>query len=120
MKTLPKQLIAILFAALSALLIAQQPDPNQKQKEIKGATAWEFIAKQQQMALARNQAVEAEAQFNKARDRSQQIIKQLCEAEKAPLDACQIAVGAESITVVWREAPKPEKKDEKKKADQKK
>ena len=115
MKTLPKQFLAILFAALTALLIAQQPDPNQKQKEIKGATAWEVIAHQKQMIISQQQATAAEQSFQAARQRTEAIRKQLCEAEKAPLDTCQIAVGAESITVVWKEAPKPEAKSEPKK-----
>lgn len=115
MKTLPKQFLAILFAALTAVLIAQQPDPNLKQKEVKGEKAWEVIAHQKQMIISQQQATAAEQSFQAARQRTEAIRKQLCEAEKAPLDTCQIAVGAESITVVWKEAPKPEAKSEPKK-----
>lgn len=105
-----------LFLILPLLLFAQQqPDPNQKQKEIKGATAWEVIAHQKQMIISQQQAQSAEQSFQAARQRTEALRKQLCEAEKAPLEACQIAVGTDSVTVVWREPTKAEKKPEAKK-----
>lgn len=114
MKTLPKQFLAILFAALTAVLIAQQPDQNVKQKEMKGEKAWEVIAQQKQTIIAQQQAQAAEQSFRRSQARLEELRKELCQAEKAPLDACQLAANEASITVMWREAPKPETKPESK------